>query len=434
MGGLFMEIPTALIILCAVFLALGILSFFLPGRLKPLFGVILLIAFVGSVAFLYWTGGFKDILAVIPPTVAEQIEDAVDTVVVSAKSTYETSKCYTKVNPDLVNACLKGLEEKKEESIKKLGPYETIELKWGRRLNGDYDYDLPESGQDYTLDVTFINKNKEIYEINFPEGKVHASTKVTAGPNEAEVLVGPKSVFEKYILDPGEELPLRFRFGLENDPKKIDFDWECIGSQTFAVNATTEQKSGGWSDFGMAPSDEDDYRKFIHGFQPNINAEPGPLNIYVFTDPYGIDVESFRDNPLVAIEIIIKIQNKVKDGTALIKKLYLVQEFEVPDRLFEIDESTCEGTKGIKLGTNFTVGPFAGVDDLCPNKNYRNCLLFDFVDPGLEVKPNEKITISCYTKTGTSIKPPSHEYTDQIRVFSSFEYTQEWTKAIECAI
>jgi hypothetical protein len=337
------------------------------------------------------------------------------------------------------------VQQNKTESVNKLGPYETVELKWGRRLDGSYDTDPVESGQDYTLDVSFFNKNKAVYEINFTE--INAYTTITIGSNPPVTYnTTPKSAFTegRYTLDPEEELPIRFKiFDLPDD-------WSCVGSQTFKVNATTEQKSGGWSDFGIAPSDEDKFRNFIHKFNPHINAEPGPLNIYVYTDPWGISAEDFIDvTGDDRAEVIIKIQNKVKTGTAEIDKLYLVQNFEMPTTLFTIDITDCSGTGRlivtpmqivpivpiIPIGT--TIGtttmpitnvivkrePVQGVENCAPN-----CLEFTF-NPTLKIKPGGKITISC--KLDVNELPPA-EYTDQIRVFADFRYIQEWTNPIPC--
>jgi len=315
------------------------------------------------------------------------------------------------------------------ESVNKLGPYETVELKWGRRLDGSYDTDPVESGQDYTLDVSFFNKNNAVYEINFTE--INASTTITVGSNPpVGYSTTPKSAFTggRYTLDPKEELPIRF--------KEFDFpdDWPCVGSQTFKVNATTEQKSGGWSDFGIAPSDEGDFRKFIHGFKPNINAEPGPLNIYVYTDPWGIDASEFPSTiaPEDRAEVIIKIQNKVKSGIAKIDDLYLVQEFEVPDNLFDILEGTCEGTKALTQGTNGNLTVDTTLPSGLCSSTWNNCLRFHFPNT-LILKPNDKITISCEINLDPNILTTlTNEYTDQIRVFANFRYTQEWTNPIPC--
>jgi len=57
-----------------------------------------------------------------------------------------------------------------------------------------------------------------------------------------------------------------------------------------------------------------------------------------------------------------------------------------------------------------------------------NCLEFTF-SPTLKIKPDGKITISC--RVDVNELPPA-EYTDQIRVFADFRYTQEWTNPIPC--
>lgn len=385
-------------------------------------------------------------------------------------------------DPSTAQACIRARKKKGEEKVTKLGPIETLELKWGRRLNGDYDYDLPEQDSPYTLDITLVNKNEKVYTINITDTK--AST--TSGPLYGDLEVLGSSYlgrYDKYTLDPKEELPIRIKF--------IGDDWdadgvsegigECTASKNFKINVTTEQRSGGWSDFGMAPSDEDEFRKFIHGFDPDINAEPGPINMYVFTDPYGIDTTNFPVGE--NFEIVIKIQNKVKTGTAYINDFYLIQEFEVPDKLFDIKEATtCDIVGGLRsyatceclpsadlLDTNMWCssgcaperqGSVCGSDllgfewsditlcqieqasklDVQPESarcsGQHNCLRFEFRDDNdiptpYRLNPNEKLTISC---NATVNNTPDDEYTDQIRVFADFGYVQEWTKAIPCLI
>jgi hypothetical protein len=412
-GGAFLYFPEfaqLVLIVGAIAMALIIISMFVKG-----IGGYLFLGFIVISGLALWQFGF---LTPIIEEYAPPVADLSGTLWEAGEDVWYNTQCIIKGGD--IGACMKAREEEEEESIKKLGPYETVELKWGRRLNGDYDYDLPESGLDYTLDVSFINKNKEVYEINFTEGEVNAHTTI----DDVDYSAGTKSAFEKYTLAPEEELPIRFKFSFPSD-------WECIGSQAFKVNATTEQKSGGWSDFGIAPSDEDQYRKFIHGFNPNINAEPGPLNIYVFTDPWGIDASEFIGVPDEdKLEVIIKIQNKVKSGTAEIEDLYLIQEFELPPpKLFDIKQDripiVCEGNKGLRQNQNFTLSV---ASEYC-SETSGNCLKFHF-DPILKINPNEKITISCIADVQYA---SSYEYTDQIRVFANFEYTQEWTKPIPCA-
>jgi hypothetical protein len=405
---------------------------------------------------------------------AEPITNVIDTGKEMINNGYNYFQCAFGMTAGIdLNKCMESKKGNQTESVNKLGPYETVELNWGRRLDDSYDYDLPESGQPYTLDVSFINKNSKVYKINFTEIYVWTSF----GDPAVTYLTTPKSPFTggKYTLEPGEELPIRFR--------EFDFptDWKCSGSLTFKINATTEQNSGGWSDFGIAPSDEDTYTKFIHSFNPNINAEPGPLNIYVYTDPWGISARDFKESidDKDRAEVIIKIQNKVKTGTAIIKNFYLVQQFEVPQKLFEIDPNSCKITSGIQEIIDQTqypncqcmVGPYGtlcGSDcpvpaltpcsnpdntpnvtkcltptqapliytvtaypyytgEECPSNS--NCLFFTF-NRAYKLKPDKKITISCKIKNMTE---PSDKYTDQIRVYAGFTYTQEWSKPIPCA-
>ncbi len=402
------------LILSGIIIAFAAISMFVKNA-----GGYLAVGCVGVLAFTSWQFGYLQPVAdKYGPTFVDFIGNAgvfVNVMVTRAACIFG--------DPANFNACMKAVTQNTTESVNKLGPYETVEFKLGTRLDGTYDYDLPESGQDYTLAVTFTNKNTAVYEINFTQVNAYTTIKDTNDQTH-EIETGIKSAFDKYTLDPKEELPIRFKeFDLPDD-------WNCLGSQTFEVNATTEQKSGGWSDFGIAPSDLDNYRKFVHGFNPNINAEPGPLNIYVYTDPWGISAADFKEPIADAsdrAEVIIKIQNKVKSGTAKINDLYLVQEFEVPDKLFNIITGSCEGTRGLVQPSNLTV--VSDPSGVC-SSNWKNCLYFTFPNT-LTLKPNEKVTISC--KIETIKEPPqSNEYTDQIRVYANFQYTQEWTNSIPC--
>jgi hypothetical protein len=376
--------------------------------------------------------------------------------------------------------CMESRKTNQTESVNKLGPVETLELNWGRKMDSTYDYDLPEDQSPYSLDITLVNKNSKIYKINITD--IKAST-TTGGDSSTEIPGSYFKQYEEYVLEPNEELPVRIKF---------DKIGECTSSKTFNVNITTKQTSGGWSDFGIAPSDEDKYKKFVHGFNPHITAEPGPLNIYVYTDPYGIDAKTFSDNS-EPFEVIIKIQNTLKTGTANISELHLIQEFEVPQQLFKIDETTCHFTSGIKSGTGGTTGTvldpvypsckceqqgnqFKCNSDCAPNKigivcggwlyggaailnpevcnststingttiydatweksasgicssPNSNCISLKFTT-ALIIKPNKKIAISCNASVENI---PEYEYTDQIRVYADFNYIQEWSKPIPCA-
>ena len=415
-GGAFLYFPEfaqLVLIIGGVALAFIIISMFVKNA-----GGYLFLGFFAMSGFTLWQVGILTpyIDQYLPPVV-----DAFQNMWTFGSDIWFNTQCIIS-NPANADACMEARQRNATESVNKLGPYETVEIKWGRRLDGDYDTDPVESGQDYNLEVSFFNKNNAVYEINFTQ--INAYTTVTEDSTSTEMERGTKAAFEKYTLDPKEELPIRF--------KEFDFadDWVCEGSQTFKVNVTTEQKSGGWSDFGMAPSDEDNFRKFIHGFKPNKNAEPGPLNIYVYTDPCGISAEDFIGVPDDdKVEVIILIQNKVKSGTAEIKELYLVQEFEVPDKLFDIIGTSCEGTKFLEQPSNLTVDTNlpSGLCSSGPSAR-NNCLRFYFPNT-LILKPNEKVTIACKID---NIKIPTNEYTDQIRVFANFNYIQQWTNTIPC--
>jgi hypothetical protein len=373
--------------------------------------------------------------------------------------------------------CMESKRANATESVNKLGPVETLELNWGRNIEGKYDYDLPEqdSPNGYTLDITLVNKNQKIYKINTTD--IKASTTSTVSGSTTPVLI-PGSYYkqyEEYILEPREELPVRVKFNGAPSDSTIVGIGECKSYKNFDVNISTRQTSGGWSDFGFSPSATDEHQKFVHDFTPSISAEPGPLNIYVFTDPYVIvtDENNFKKDD--QFEVVIKIQNTVKTGIAGISKIYLIQEFEIPQPLFDILENTCQITAGqyqdceclpaivgiplvyacspgcpvagscgvaapsggsltpnvsICLGTGkkqpYILTPISA-SDKCQGSN-NNCFALSF-DPPLRLKPNKKVTISC---NATVNRLADSEYTDQIRVYANFNYTQEWSKVIPC--
>jgi len=425
MGGLFMEIPTALIILCAVFLALGILSFLLPDRLKPLFRVILIIAFFASVAFLYFTGGFQDILAVIPPAYTEQIEETLENIMEEAIKTYETSKCYTKVNPDLVNACLKELEEQKEEEVKKIGKNENLKIEYKQKVG----------------DKTFDNKNPDVskrYNFYFflksdndrcPKGSKECTEypievkdiNVAAVGNEGvPPVTGDVKRHTPYTIHPQEDMPVRVEWN-KNLP-------ECTNNIDFLINITSVQISGGGSaKYGLAPQEEGNI-DFLHYFDPEIETNPGPLDIYVFTDPYAVNLDPDWYTEFAAI---IKIKNKA-EGTAFLDNITLIQTFEGPWSYFEITQCYDDEDNSYTLNS-YTEGECSGGGDRV------NCFTLKFNQfyyDRLNLTKDESKEIICIATIKNRDNLTS-ALDDLISVFTpSYEFLQEFkeTMTAECEL
>jgi len=391
--------PAGIMMIFAILLALGIISFLLP----PWFAKYILIpTFIVGTLFLYFTGQFKAVEKAIPVAYAEQLREAYENAKEPILDMYEKSKCYAKFDPAQVTICLKELEKKeKEEIANPYKEYQTLEVKAGNPyLN--YEYITPEGGKSYDLELNFINKNEKTFKIELTD------INVTFGDQKGIGL-------DRYTLEPKEEKYARFNFLPEI----------VCDSNTFKVNITANYTAGGTSQFGMAPNEEGDNMRFLRGFKPNAIADPGPLNIYAFTYPAGINAS----NPLGLkiwdnkFQVIIKIKNPKVEGVATVSDFYLIQKFRF-EKYFDISENECEGPKEMKKPV-----------DRAPSKcaeNEGNCLQFRF-DPPLALSKAEYTEIKCNATIVPNIDSIlTDKYTDFIRVESAYNFNQVWEFSLGC--
>jgi len=310
--------------------------------------------------------------------------------------------------------------EEEEENVKKIGKYETLTLDYGRKKDsGTIEPSKPKGGGRYNLDITLTNENREIYDINITEIYAHAIGKDKENKVEA---VSSVSVSEErpYVLKPEEDLAVRLKWDDSLDGgSRLP---QCDRTMKFYTNITSQHQGGGFTLYGVAPREEG-YVNFLHYFDPEITTEPGPLNIYVFTDPYAINLDEITSGE--TFDVIIKIVNKVKDSVAVLDRLAFVQTFEVPSGLFTINPSSCQS---LVINLNYTTN--FNPEGICTDDKH-NCFELLFEPKELKLSYDESEEIECKaTVTSSSI---SNRLTDQIRVYSIYTFVQDFDKSLVCA-
>lgn len=313
-----------------------------------------------------------------------------------------------------------------EENINKVGEYQTLELSEGRKTTtGTMVNPKPVSGERYAYEVTLKNVNDKIYEINIT--KIEAWAENESLP--ADHVFTKLSDKNPYVLKPEEELPVTFMWGFRQNPDPGWKRFECPnGIVTFKINISSRQYGGGFSNYGIAPSDEGDWIKFLHYFDPEVTAEPGPLNIYVYTEPYAIDWSYFSqyNQPFY---IIIKITNpKVQDSVATLNELHLVQTFEAGSQFFSLD-TTAPDTCMDDLGNIYNITNDLLKPDNCPSdKPFCNNYRFELEN--FDVNFDEGREIVCKAKLKVA---PTDDITDQIRVYTSYyDFKQKFVYTKSC--
>jgi hypothetical protein len=313
-----------------------------------------------------------------------------------------------------------------DQNVNKIGEYQTLQLSEGRRTtSGTIGNQKPVSGDRYSYDITLKNMNDKIYEINitnisaWAENETFPADHVYKGLNDTN----------PYILKPKEELPVTFMWGFRQDPDPGWKTFECPNSIiTFKINISSRQYGGGFSNYGIAPSDEGDWIKFLHYFDPEVTAEPGPLNIYVYTEPYAIDWSYFSSQPFY---IIIKITNpKVQDSVATLNELHLVQTFEAGSQFFNLDTGAAD-TCVDDLGNIYSLGTGLLKQDSCPSdKPFCNNYRFELEN--FDVNFDEGREIVCKATLNVA---PTDAITDQIRVYVSYyDFKQKFVYPRSCKV
>jgi len=233
-----------------------------------------------------------------------------------------------------------------------------------------------------------------------------------------------------YTIEPQEELPVRIEWNLTNGLP------ECTNSIEFLINITSVQTSGGGSGkYGLVPREEG-HLSFLHYFDPEIETNPGPLDIYVFTDPYAVNTEWYKTE---GFAVFIKIKNKA-EGTAYLDNIILVQTFDTPYKYFEIKECIDDEGHSYYPSTH----PYS--EGECGGSYKSNCFTLDFTpyyerfnlteDETKEIVCGARF-LQCDSADPCEIDKLTGTYTDLISVFApSYEFLQEFkeTKVAECRL
>ncbi|MEM5776902.1 MAG: hypothetical protein QXJ06_00445 [Candidatus Aenigmatarchaeota archaeon] len=252
-----------------------------------------------------------------------------------------------------------GYDEKcLPKDTKKIGEYRNLVIKFEDEDFGKNS--IPIAGESYRLSVFLTNINSP-YEENFMINDIFnikiikiegvASTSDLKYPNLQQSFTITKNNIS-LTLRPLEKSSQILEF------RQIPVD--CNGNTYFKVIVTTEQKGGGTSKFLSYPYYSfENLNKKIENEIKNFNSKtislPGPLDVYVFSNPIII-TSANSDN----FYFEIKLENGLY-GTALIKDLKLLIQREYVDilkctdnYLKDIEFSHCE-KEGYDICLNFNI-------------------------------------------------------------------------------
>jgi len=404
----FPELANSFLVVGGTSIAMITLSMFLKPKQQ---GAVIPIWLVASLGGLYATGSLGPVI----PAVNAFADDLTD-IGKNIGTGWSGLMCFMKTSDP---NCWEP-EPTAEENVNKIGDYQTLQMSEGRRTStGTLDNPKPVGRERYSYEVTLKNMNDNIYEINITEIKAWANETL------AYHVYSGLSNNNPYVLKPKEEFPVRFMWGYTPSGDGSERLPECPnGIINFKINVSSRQYGGGFSNYGIAPSDEGDYIKFLHYFDPEITAEPGPLNIYVYSDPYAIDWSYFNNNR-IPFYIIIKIANpKVQDSVATLNEIHLVQTFEAAGSQKFFSISTCQDDLGNP--------PYTPINESCPSGKPGNC--YKFTLNNLTVNYDESREIVCTTNINSNQRP-GNDITDQIRVYTPYyDFKQKFVYSRSCKI
>ena len=406
----FPELANSFLVVGGTSIAMITLSMFLKPKQQ---GAVIPIWLVASLGGLYATGSLGPVI----PAVNAFADDLTD-IGKNIGTGWSGLMCFMKTSDP---NCWEP-ETTAEENVNKIGDYQTLQMSEGRRTStGTLDNPKPVGKERYSYEVTLKNMNDNIYEINITEIKAWANETL------AYHVYSGLSNNNPYVLKPKEEFPVRFMWGYRTSGDGSERLPECPnGIINFKINVSSRQYGGGFSNYGIAPSDEGDYIKFLHYFDPEITAEPGPLNIYVYSDPYAIDWSYFNNN-VISFYIIIKIANpKVQDSVATLNEIHLVQTFEAAgsQKFFNI-QFPCQDD----LGNSYTP---TNEDCVLIYGKPGNC--YKFTLNNLTVNYDESREIVCTTNINSNQRP-GNDITDQIRVYTPYyDFKQKFVYSRSCKI
>jgi len=291
--------------------------------------------------------------------------------------------------------------ETQEQEVEKVGTYDSLTIVMGKAKVGNkyIPSSPPRAGKTYILDITLENNNIQGsgFDINVTTLNVSAEP---SGNTETENIVYAKVDLPRYKIQPQHYYRVKAEFDENN---KLPSDAKYIH---FFGTVTSQQKGGGTSKIKLVPQ-YSGYEKSIELFDPDIKTNPGPIDVYVYTNPSVIEVDQMKN-----FDVVINFYNGGKDGTASIKNVILYQTFANLDELpFEIN---CEETKG-------TAEPVE-----CPDNKKGNCWQITFnEDSQLNIPPKESRQIYCDAIVNNEFAL-IHELTVPISVVSEYTYIQEF--------
>lgn len=328
-----------------------------------------------------------------------------------------------------------------EETVEKVGSYETLNVKLGKIKidNKEIPSGRPEAGKSYTLDILLENENDIGSDFNI----YVTSLDVIASPVYDKV-------HENAVAADNVEFSWEYScsdFYDKETCEKYGCGWSdrnaiCIGNIVsmikpqrhalatayfetmptdtdtiyFFATAESKQRGGGSSKFKLIP-ELSDYQDSMF-FDPEIKTTAGPIDVYVYTNPYVI--VSSGKTKMIDFDVKIRLYNGGYDGTAYMNTITVYQTFEnVDNKLFNINIDECKiGSVEITRDNIKTIP--------CPRDKKGNCFELNFTEDFLlEIKPGNSKEISCVAEDLVDI---DREITNTIGVTADYTYTQDEIK------
>jgi hypothetical protein len=324
----------------------------------------------------------------------------------------------------------------------KTGTYETLDMELGAVTPSQTIPppnpipDMWSSDNPYELPFTLTNKNEvgSVYDITVNNINVSASPfeddRDVIYASEDQIINMPVSIkpggsvvvtalFDRTFystilekLDPLTQTVIRILTPLDN----------CKQYTYFRINITTDQLGGGSAKFGLIDNDEGiDNQNFMYFFNPDVKTDTGPVDIYTYTLPFVIPVNTMRATGKIShFGVYIKIENK-GDGLLKIQNLTLMLTGDKQNNLKILSSSSYPNNPCRSSDSAIT---FSQRD--CSGDNGQ-CILIEDITP---IGKKNSVTIRCDGNTGS--EPFIGKTTDLISVNSYYRYVQSFDEQIAC--
>lgn len=249
--------------------------------------------------------------------------------------------CYLK--PE--NIATGNYEECEPKDAKKEGKYENLEVVFGIKNKGKVEDTnvQPVSNKPYKLDITLTNLNQEkstvfggsIYNIEVKKIRGYASAYSFASVDFSDYREEADAELNReFIIEPGVSEWVRLEFN------ELPC---CLGMMYFHVRVTTRQIGSGKSTIGIVPwsansEDEEEmrqYKSFVRTFDKSASMSPGPVNVYVLSNPAVISKPDLGSD---TFSIVLKIKNML-EGSAKLLDARIISPFDY------IDISKCSSSE-----------------------------------------------------------------------------------------